>query len=219
MPKSANSSPGEASGCVSEVPLVWMISCSASHARSGAPHSPSRAACPRGPPARTCGRWRGWRCARWRAACRRSSFRTLHPGPQLLGVLAVPRRERQDLVGLVLAVAEHDVAVQVVALRHRGPLVADHRGEAARLVELVGGGGVLLPHRLHDRADDLRVLDRRRQRACSPAPISISRHLRGGFCPPSFIALPQRGERRVRHERRVALVDLRHHAPGPRRDR
>ena len=45
----------------------------------------------------------------------------------------------------VAVVAEDDVAMQVVALAERGPLVADEGGEAARLVVVLGGGDGLLP--------------------------------------------------------------------------
>ncbi len=64
-----------------------------------------------------------------------------HPLPQHLGVGGVVLRDRDDLVGLCLAAAEDDVAVQVVAVGHRGPLEADEGREPARLVVLLRCGG------------------------------------------------------------------------------
>src|SRR6185295_2436086 len=53
--------------------------------------------------------------------------------------------------GLLLAAAEDHVAVQVVAPRGRGPFEADERGESARLVVLLGGSRLSLPHRSGER--------------------------------------------------------------------
>ena len=75
-------------------------------------------------------------------------FVGVHPFPQVDGIGAAQRRdagERLDLAGAVAVVAEDDVAMQVVALVERGPLVADEGGEAARLVVVLGGGDGLLP--------------------------------------------------------------------------
>ena len=52
----------------------------------------------------------------------------------------------------IATVAVEDVAVQVVAVLGRGPLVADHGGEAARLVEALGDLDVLVPDRLLELA-------------------------------------------------------------------
>ena len=57
-------------------------------------------------------------------------FIGLEDFPQILGVVAaerLDRRVRLDLPRLVGAVAEDDDAVQIVAARVRGPLVADER--------------------------------------------------------------------------------------------
>ena len=94
---------------------------------------------------------------------------------------------------------EHPAVRQVAVLRdgeepaagHRRPLVADHRGEAARLVEPLRGSGVLLPHGLHDRTDDLRVLHRRRQPALRLAGDRLRCRLRG-LIAAAFIAFCQR---------------------------
>ena len=100
------------------------------------------------------------------SSCRPSSSRTRPSRPRASpGPRSATARTGSTWSRLVLAVAEEHVAVQVVAARHRRPLVADHRGEPARLVVLLGRRRVLLPDRLHDRPDDLRILDRRRQRA------------------------------------------------------
>ena len=56
-------------------------------------------------------------------------LRGRHPLPQVLGILAVVSRERNDLIGLGFAVTEDHVPVKIVALRSRGPLVADERRE------------------------------------------------------------------------------------------
>ena len=65
--------------------------------------------------------------------------------------LSLPERlhrgVRLDQAGLGAVVAEDDVAVQVVAAGVGGPLVADERGEAARIVGLFGGLDRLLPGR------------------------------------------------------------------------
>ena len=50
------------------------------------------------------------------------------------------RGQRHDLLRAYPAVAQHDVAVQVESLRHRGPFVADEGGKVTRLV--IGFGGV-----------------------------------------------------------------------------
>ncbi len=132
-----------------------------------------------------------------------------HPLPELFRVFALPGREREHLVGLVLVVAEQDVAVQVVAARHRGPFVADHRGEAARLVELLRRGGVLLPHRLHDRADDLGVLDGRRQGALRLAGHHVVGGVRGGLAAFLHRLVPS-DQDRILHECGIAFIDLEH---------
>ena len=71
-----------------------------------------------------------------------------HPFPEVAGIVAAERRQRGvglDLAGLVAVVAEDDVAVEVVAAGVRGPLVADERREAARLVGFFGGLDRLVP--------------------------------------------------------------------------
>ena len=70
-----------------------------------------------------------------------------HPLPELLRVDGVVRRQRNDLVGLVLAVAEDHVPVEIVAVRGAGPLVTDESSEAAGLVVFLGGRGRPRPHR------------------------------------------------------------------------
>ena len=109
----------------------------------------------------------------------RSVLPGLHPLPQILGVLAFLRGERQHLVGLRLAVAIDHVPVQVVARVVAGPLVADEGGEPAGLVVLLHDRRLPLPQRAgqlpiqHDRRhftggkrrdDFIRGLDR-----CLPA--------------------------------------------------
>ena len=71
-----------------------------------------------------------------------------HPFPQVAGIGAAERRlggVRLDEAGLRAIVPEDDVPVQVVALVIRGPLIADERGEPARLVRLVRCLDRLLP--------------------------------------------------------------------------
>ena len=80
----------------------------------------------------------------------RLPLRLAHPFPQVLGILAVVLRERNHLIGLGLAVPEDHVAVQVVAGRTRGPLVADEGGELARFVVFFGRGSLPRPHRPRD---------------------------------------------------------------------
>ncbi len=82
-------------------------------------------------------------------------FVGVHPFPQLDRIVAAQRRidgERLDLAGLVAVVAEDDVAMQVVAVGVRGPLVADEGGEAARIVVVLRGVDRLLPRALDRRA-------------------------------------------------------------------
>ena len=79
-----------------------------------------------------------------------------HVGPQVLGVLAVELGEGQGLVGHAGIAAEQHVAVQVVAADGR-PLEADHRGEHAGVVVLVGQRRIGLPGVAHG----LLALDRR----------------------------------------------------------
>ena len=71
-----------------------------------------------------------------------------HPVPELLGVFRVVGRDRQYLVRRVLAAAEDDVAVQVVAVGTRGPFEADERREQAGDVVALGRLGRLGPHAL-----------------------------------------------------------------------
>ena len=75
-------------------------------------------------------------------------FVGVHPFPEVHGIGAAERRgagHGLDLAGAVGVVAEDDVAMEVVALVERGPLVADEGGEAARLVVVLGGVDGLLP--------------------------------------------------------------------------
>ena len=91
---------------------------------------------------RTSGRSRDCRCAGSPAAGRPSSSRMRPSTPRASpGSSRVVLGDRHDLVGLVLAVAEDDVAVQVVAAGLRRPLEADEGREAARLVVLLRRGG------------------------------------------------------------------------------
>ena len=62
--------------------------------------------------------------------------------PQVLGLVGVDARERRG--GHRGAAKEH-VAVQVDLVGRAGPLVADQRGEAARLVVALGGGDHFAP--------------------------------------------------------------------------
>ena len=133
----------------------------------------------------------------------------VHPRPELLRVLALPGGEREDLVGLVLAVAEQHVAVQVVAARHRGPLVADHRREASGIVVFLGCRGVLLPDGFHDRADDLWILDGRGQRVLRLAGHHVVGGVRGGL--PAFLhRLVPSSQDRILRKRGIAFIDLEH---------
>jgi len=61
-----------------------------------------------------------------------------HPFPKVLRIGAFVLRERDDLVGLVLAVTEDHVAMQIVAARIRRPLEADQRSKEAGLVVFLG---------------------------------------------------------------------------------
>jgi len=75
-------------------------------------------------------------------------FVGIHPFPEIDGVDAAQRRGAGhgfDQARLVAVVAEDDVAMQVVALAQRGPLVTDQRGEAPGLIVLLGGGDGLVP--------------------------------------------------------------------------
>ncbi len=69
----------------------------------------------------------------------------VHPLPQVLRILAVVLRERNDLIGLRLAVAEDNVAMQVVAAGPGGPLESNKRGELAWLVVFLSSDGNVLP--------------------------------------------------------------------------
>ena len=73
-----------------------------------------------------------------------------HPLPEVARIVAAERRIGRvglDAQGLVAAVAVDHVAMQVVALVERGPLVADESGEAAGIVSLLGGLDDCLPRR------------------------------------------------------------------------
>ncbi len=83
-----------------------------------------------------------------------------HPFPQVLGVFALERRHRQNLLGLRFAVPVNHVAMQVVAAAGVGrPLVGDKRREPAGLVVLLLNRDVLVP----DCLGELRVHDQRWQ--------------------------------------------------------
>ena len=85
-----------------------------------------------------------------------------HPLPQVARIVAAERRqrgERLDQARLRAVVAEDDVAMKIVAAGVRGPLVADERGEAARLVGLV---------RRLDRLAPGAAIGRRARRSGSP---------------------------------------------------
>src|SRR4029079_1526614 len=71
-----------------------------------------------------------------------------HPLPQLDGIIAAERRrdrERLDLHRLVTAVAEDDIAMEVVASRVRGPLKADEGREAAGVIVVLRRGDGFMP--------------------------------------------------------------------------
>ena len=88
-------------------------------------------------------------------------FVGFHPLPQLARVGAAGRAvgdEGLDLAGLVAVVTEDHIAMQVVALHQRSPLVADEGGELAGLVGFFRGLDDALPGRdVAGRARD--VLD------------------------------------------------------------
>ena len=131
----------------------------------------------------------------------------LHPGPELLGVFAVPGRERKHLARASLAVAQQHVAVQVVAARRRRPLEADERGELAGLVVLVGHDGRALPHRHHQRARDLRVGQHRWQ-CVGRLRADQFGYRRGGLGAARLDHAAPALDGAVAHQRRVAVVDL-----------
>jgi len=128
--KPANSSFGDSSGCASPSPLICR------HLVHG-----HRGACRRSAYARSSGLpvsvtssnirpFDRLHCAEWHDATAVSARRP-PSSPRALRILRVVGRQRRDLVGLVLAVAEHDVAVQVVAVRRQRPFETDERGEEA----------------------------------------------------------------------------------------
>ena len=123
--------------------------------------------------------------------------------PQHGRVLAVEGGERHDLVGLVLAVAEDHDAVQVVAAVVGGPLVADQRGEPPGLVVALGDAGVVLP----DRARELRAEHRFWHRAGADRADHLDRRLDRALAAGCHQVVPA-PQRRVRHQVRVALLDL-----------
>lgn len=84
----------------------------------------------------------------------------VHPRPEFLRVLALPRRKRKDLFRLRRIAAEKDIAMQIVAARNGGPFVADHCGENAGFVVFVRGFEVFLPDRFHDGTRNLGIGDR-----------------------------------------------------------
>ncbi len=75
----------------------------------------------------------------------------LHPGPEVLGIVALDDREWSHLLRNIGAVTVDDVAVQVVAAGRRGPFIADDCGELAGVVERVGRIRGLLPDGLRKR--------------------------------------------------------------------
>ena len=68
--------------------------------------------------------------------------------PEILGIARVVVGQRDDLVGLALAVAQDDIAMEVVAVGAGSPLEADEGGELARRVVFLGCRGNALPNRL-----------------------------------------------------------------------
>ena len=72
----------------------------------------------------------------------------LHPFPQIARVVAAEGahgNEWFDLARLVAIVAENHVSVEVVAAGVRRPLIADERGEMARIIGFLGGFDSVLP--------------------------------------------------------------------------
>ena len=77
-------------------------------------------------------------------------FVVVQPLPEIARIVAAERRRRRiwlDHARLVATVAKDDVAVKVVALVERCPLVADESGEPARIVGLFGRIDDALPYR------------------------------------------------------------------------
>ena len=79
-------------------------------------------------------------------ASARFRFVGLHPRPQVFGIGGVVIGKWDDLVSLRLAIAEDDVAVQVIAVRARGPFVPDQGRKFVRLIELFSRGRQPLPN-------------------------------------------------------------------------
>ena len=66
-------------------------------------------------------------------------FIVRHPLPQSLRIKALVLRNRNNLLGLVAAVAKYHIAVQIVPVGPRRPFESDERRESTRLVVLVRG--------------------------------------------------------------------------------
>jgi hypothetical protein len=71
--------------------------------------------------------------------------------PEVLRFIAVERGERPDLKDLVAVVSEYDIPVEIVAARHRRPLVTVKGGEPTGLVVGIGDFDVPFPGGLHER--------------------------------------------------------------------
>ncbi len=137
-------------------------------------------------------------------------FIFLHPLPQLLRILTLPGGERHHLIRKGFILTKQHVSVQVVAARHRGPLVADHGGETARVVVLFCSLCIGLPHSFHDRTSGRRIGDRFWQGSLGLRRDHFIRGIAGLFSTRLHRLVPAL-QGFVAHKDRVAVVDLVHH--------
>ena len=99
------------------------------------------------------------------AVCR--LFIGVHIIPQLVNTAIVPKRtERQHFVGLILAIAEHHHAVQIVTARHQCIFKSHKRGELAGLIITFNNAGMFGPDFSRAFFVRNRITQRRRQRIC-----------------------------------------------------